>query len=100
MTDKTTTEPEALFEEVIKARQQGYAMISDELEYGITSLAVPVTVPGYGVVGAVNSSATTNRVNMSTFVQERRDAVEETANKISQRLKTAPALLAAIKSMT
>ena len=100
MTDKTTTEPEALFEEVIKARQQGYAMISDELEYGITSLAVPVTVPGYGVVGAVNSSATTNRVNMSTFVQERRDAVEETADKISQRLKTAPALLAAIKSMT
>ena len=75
-------------------------MISDELEYGITSLAVPVTVPGYGVVGAVNSSATTNRVDMEPFVDERREAVENTAHKISQRLKTAPALLAAIRSMT
>ena len=100
MTDKTTTDPEALFEAVIAARQQGYAMISDELEYGITSLAVPVTVPGYGVVGAVNSSATTNRVDMDSFADERREAVENTAHKISQRLKTAPALLAAIRSMT
>ena len=100
MTDKTVTDPEALFAAVIEARQAGYAMISDELEYGITSVAVPVTVAGYGVVGAVNSSATTNRVDMATFVDERLDAVQLTADKISQRLKTAPALLAAIHSMT
>ena len=99
MTDKTTTDPEALFQAVIAARRQGYAMISDELEYGITSLAVPVTVAGHGVVGAVNSSATTNRVNMETFVDERLAAVQDTADKISQRLKTAPALLAAIRTI-
>ena len=98
MTDKTVTDPEALFAAVIEARQAGYAMISDELEYGITSVAVPVTVAGYGVVGAVNSSATTI-VDLATFIDERLDAVQPRRTR-SSMTKTAPALLAAIRSMT
>jgi IclR family pca regulon transcriptional regulator len=99
MTEKTITKPDALFDAILKARSQGFAMISDELEYGITSLAVPVTVPGYGVVGAVNNSATTSSVDMDQFIEERLAAVQATASKISSRLKTAPALLGAIRSM-
>jgi len=100
MTDRTTTQPEALFTAITEARKLGYALISDELEYGITSLAVPVTVPGYGVVGAINSSAATSRVDMTLFVEERLDAVYAAAEKISLRLKAAPALMTAIRSMS
>ena len=100
MTEKTITDPDALFSAIIDARQRGYAFISDELEYGITSLALPVKVPGYGVVGAINSSATTNQIDTGLFVRDRLEEMQTTADRISQRLKAAPALLAAIRSMT
>ena len=100
MTEKTITDPDALFSAIIDARQRGYAFISDELEYGITSLALPVKVPGYGVVGAINSSATTNQIDTGLFARDRLDEMRTTADRISQRLKAAPALLAAIRSMT
>lgn len=99
MTDKTVIEPEALFAKILKAREQGFSLISDELEYGITSVAVPVKVDNYGVVGAINSSATTSRVDLERFVAERIDALNLAAHRIGQRLKSAPALLAAIRSM-
>lgn len=100
MTDKSITDPEALFVAIKDARERGYAFISDELEYGITSLALPVTVPDYGVIGAINSSATTSQIDIHQFVEERLGEMQMTAERISQRLKTAPALLAAIRSMT
>ena len=99
MTNNTVTAPDAIFSTILAAREQGYAFISDELEYGITSLAVPVHVSGYGVVGAVNSSATTSQIDVAEFVQERLDELQRTAEKIGRRLKTAPDLLAAIRSM-
>ena len=99
MTTNTVTAPDAIFSTILAARQQGYAFISDELEYGITSLAVPVHVSGYGVVGAVNSSATTSQIDVAEFVQERLDELQRTAEKIGRRLKTAPDLLGAIRSM-
>ncbi|MGA0433884.1 MAG: IclR family transcriptional regulator domain-containing protein [Luminiphilus sp.] len=99
MTNNTVTAPDAIFSTILAAREQGYAFISDELEYGITSLAVPVHVSGYGVVGAVNSSATTSQIDVAEFVQERLDELQRTAEKIGRRLKTAPDLLGAIRSM-
>ena len=99
MTTNTVTAPDAIFSTILAAREQGYAFISDELEYGITSLAVPVHVSGYGVVGAVNSSATTSQIDVAEFVQERLDELQRTAEKIGRRLKTAPDLLGAIRSM-
>ena len=74
-TEHTVTDSDQLFDKVKGAASRGYAMISDELDYGITSLAAPVVVPGRGVVGAVNSSAQTQRVDINTFADERRDAV-------------------------
>jgi phage regulator Rha-like protein len=50
-------------------------------------------------VGAVNSSATTSQIDVAEFVQERLDELQRTAEKIGRRLKTAPDLLAAIRSM-
>ena len=99
MTNRTITEPEAIFSAIITARQQGYAFISDELEYGITSLAVPITVPDYGIVGAINSSATTSQIDVDQFVKERLDDINITAEIIGRRLKTAPDLIAAIRSI-
>ena len=68
-------------------------MISDELDYGITSLAVPVTVPGRGIVGAVNSSAQTQRVDLDSFASDRKGIVSTAASDIARILTSAPDLL-------
>ena len=68
-------------------------MISDELDYGITSLAVPVIVPGRGIVGAVNSSAQTQRVDLDSFESDRKGVVATAASDIARILTSAPDLL-------
>ncbi|WP_050759489.1 IclR family transcriptional regulator domain-containing protein, partial [Luminiphilus syltensis] len=65
-TDKTITDSTALKAEITKAQVNGYAVVSDELDYGITSIACPVVLSGGRVVGAVNCSAATGRVDPAT----------------------------------
>jgi len=95
-TDKTETSQEVLFEKIRAVEKDGYATISDELDYGITSLAVPVIMPGRGVVGAVNSSAQTQRVDLARFAEERRSLVTQAATDITYILNSAPDLLDAL----
>ncbi len=95
-TDKTETSPDALLEKIRAVEKEGYATVSDELDYGITSLAVPVIMPGRGVVGAVNSSAQTQRVDLATFAEERKSLVAQAASDIAYILNSAPDLLDAL----
>ncbi|MDE1156963.1 MAG: IclR family transcriptional regulator [Neorhizobium sp.] len=56
-TDRTLTEPDALMAEFSRIRAQGYAVIDQELELGLCSIAVPL-VNGRGrVVAALNIGA-------------------------------------------
>ena len=95
-TDKTETSQDVLFEKIRAVEKEGYATISDELDYGITSLAVPVIMLGRGVVGAVNSSAQTQRVDLTTFAEERKSLVAQAASDIAYILNSAPDLLDAL----
>ena len=92
-TNKTKVSPEDLYRAIGNVDRQGFCMISDELDYGITSLAVPVIVPGRGIVGAVNSSAQTQRVNLDYFANDRRGVVTTAASDIARILTSAPDLL-------
>lgn len=51
------------------ATDRGYIVVSDELEYGATSIACPLVLPGIGVIGAINSSAASSRVDSSIFAE-------------------------------
>lgn len=53
---RTITDPARLREELMKIREQGYAMVDQELEEGLVALAVPVRDRSRRVVAAINVS--------------------------------------------
>ncbi|KAD4060325.1 helix-turn-helix domain-containing protein [Arthrobacter yangruifuii] len=56
LTDRTVTDPEQLRAAVAQAREQGWAIVDQELELGLRSVAVPVLDPKGAVVAALNTS--------------------------------------------
>jgi IclR family transcriptional regulator, pca regulon regulatory protein len=56
-TPLTKTDPDALMEELRRVRAEGYAVIDQELELGLCSIAVPVENDRSRVVAAINIGA-------------------------------------------
>ncbi|WP_432482102.1 IclR family transcriptional regulator domain-containing protein [Kineococcus esterisolvens] len=69
LTQRTLHEPEALLAELVRVRDQGFALVDRELEDGVRSLAVPLHRRG-AVVAAVNVSVPASRFSTA---QMRRD---------------------------
>jgi DNA-binding IclR family transcriptional regulator len=62
LTDATIVEPEALRHDGTRTRKRGWAVTSDELEVGLTGVAVPVQGPRGDVVAALGISGPTVRL--------------------------------------
>lgn len=56
-TPYSLTEPDVLMEELVRVRSQGYALVDQELEIGLCSIAVPLENARGRVVAAVNIGA-------------------------------------------
>ncbi|MCC9173344.1 MULTISPECIES: IclR family transcriptional regulator C-terminal domain-containing protein [Arthrobacter] len=56
LTERTVTDPDRLRTLVARAREQGWAIVDQELELGLRSVAVPVLDPRGNVVAALNTS--------------------------------------------
>ncbi|MBG6084340.1 IclR family transcriptional regulator domain-containing protein [Zhihengliuella flava] len=56
LTPHTLTDPARLAAELARVREQGWSLVDQELELGLSSLAVPVRGPDGRVVAAVNVS--------------------------------------------
>jgi IclR family transcriptional regulator, pca regulon regulatory protein len=61
ITPHTVTNPRALHAELIKIRTQGWALVDQELEEGLRSIAAPIRNPAGEVIAAVNVSAHASR---------------------------------------
>lgn len=59
LTPRTIHDPIALRRELDRVRDQGWALVDQELERGLTSIAAPVMSPGGSVVAALNVSTAT-----------------------------------------
>ena len=92
LTSKTCTNPAALREAVLAARADGYATTVDQLDYGITALAVPVRDADGATVAALNTSGYTGMVTPEQLVAERLPALQEAASHISHQLTRYPTL--------
>ena len=92
----TQTDPGKLKSAILNAASLGYAFISDELDYGITSIAAPVVLPGMGAVGAVNISAATAKIDLDTFAKQRFPLLQQARRKLVDDLQHADALLSSI----
>lgn len=57
LTPRTTTDPDKLLRTLAQVRRQGWALVSEELELGLMSLAVPLRDRKGRVVAAINLSS-------------------------------------------
>lgn len=67
LTAKTLTGLDALMDELARIRRDGYAIIDEELEVGLRSIAVPIVTSAGKVVAAMNIGAQAARVDLDTM---------------------------------
>jgi IclR family pca regulon transcriptional regulator len=92
LTSRTVTSKEELHRLVWKARDLGYATTVDQLDYGITALAVPIRNAEGRVVAALNSSGYSGMVTPDEMVARRLPDLRAAANRISAAIARVPAL--------
>lgn len=85
----THTSEQELREMLAEIRDQGYAMVDQELEIGIRSIATVVRDPRGDVVAAINTSAHTSRVSIAQLRSRFLPRLNETAAAIEHDLTTA-----------
>jgi IclR family pca regulon transcriptional regulator len=70
MTERTVVNPERLKEILGGVREAGYAMVEEELEIGLRSIAVPVRGASGNVLAALNVGAHAARVSQRKMREE------------------------------
>ena len=86
VTPNTATEEDKLRDLIIGIRKSGYAVVDQELEEGIRSIAVPVHDRTGAVVAAINTSAHTSRVTVGQLRQRFLPRLQATAAAIEHDL--------------
>ena len=100
LTSKTVTSKARLRKILDDVRDQGYASIQDELDYGIVSVAVPIMGSDGQIVAAINCSTATTRVDEATMVKTRLPELSKAAQKIELELRRYPVLEHSIRAAT
>ena len=81
---RTVTCRETLVELLEEVRQQGWALVDQELEQGVRSVAAPLTDSRGRTIGAINVSAHAARTTLDQLRREFLPALLETAAAISR----------------
>jgi len=85
-TPKTVTDRRRLRRLLVGVRAHGYALVDEELELGLRSIAVPVTSQSGRIVAAMNSGVSAARVRRSTMMEQILPALKEHAHRLGQML--------------
>ncbi|MFC4006260.1 IclR family transcriptional regulator C-terminal domain-containing protein [Nonomuraea purpurea] len=91
LTRRTITTPDALVAAVRRAASDGYALVDQELEEGVRSIAVPVRDRDGRTVAAVNVATHASRATPADLRRDVLPALTETAARISADLRHFPA---------
>lgn len=86
-TNSTIHDREALEAELDKVARQGYAIVDQELEVGLRSVAAPIRSSGGKVTAAVNLSVPAATTNVAEIRKRLLDPLRATAEAISRDLK-------------
>jgi IclR family pca regulon transcriptional regulator len=92
LTHRTTTDPERLAAIVAAVREQGFALVDEELELGLRSLSVPLTTMDGQTLAALNLCAATARVSVEEMHARHLPAMRRTACAISNAWTVHPAV--------
>lgn len=86
LTPRTITDLDELCKELAAVRAQGWALVDQELELGLRSVAVPLHNARGTAIAALNVSSNTLRVDLKTLRGDFLPALLETAERINARL--------------
>lgn len=86
LTDRTITDVGELHVELARVRKQGWALVDQELEDGVRSVAAPLLNRTGRAVAALNISSHAGRVSLETVRREFVPALLDTAAAITERL--------------
>jgi len=90
LTERTVTDPAKLRSLIEECRRSGYAVVEDELAYGVIALAVPVFDHQHRVVAALNSSSHSRRTTRTRLVRDRLAMLQQASREISADLASIP----------
>ncbi|GIJ07884.1 IclR family transcriptional regulator [Micromonospora andamanensis] len=90
LTRRTVTDPAKLRATLTKIATQGYALVDQELEEGLRSLAAPIHGDNGSVVAAVNVSAHASRGSFEMIRRELLPPLLATAKRIEEDLGAGP----------
>jgi IclR family pca regulon transcriptional regulator len=85
-TPRTVTDRGSLLQTIRAAGKQGFAIVDQELELGLRSIAVPVYGPERKVVAAINVSVQAARINLEHMRGPMLDALRQAAADLSTAL--------------
>jgi IclR family pca regulon transcriptional regulator len=84
-TERTTTDPDRLRAALDETRQRGWALVDQELEIGLRSVAAPIR-RGPDTIAALNVSSAVSRVSLDDLRRRILPPLVQTANTISNAL--------------
>jgi IclR family pca regulon transcriptional regulator len=91
LSTRTITSEPKLRAELARVRRQGWAMVDQELEEGLRSVAAPIRDRGGRVVAAVNLSAHASRTTLDAVKRRLLPPLLATAGRIEADLRVASA---------
>lgn len=86
LTDRTLCDPVALRETLMRIREAGHALIDQELELGVRSVAAPIHDADGAVIAAINVSGHATRVSLARLRGEFVPRLLETAAELDRDL--------------
>ena len=86
LTESTITDAVALRDTLHQVREQGWALVDQELEQGLRSIAAPLRGADGAVVAAINVSTSTSTASLERIRDDYRPAILATASDISDTL--------------
>jgi IclR family transcriptional regulator, pca regulon regulatory protein len=89
LTDHTITSPAGLRQELRKIHGRGWALVDQELEEGLRSLAAPIRDANGAVIAAVNVSTHAGRRSLESVVEDMLRPLLTTAERIERDLANA-----------
>lgn len=88
LTSHTVTNPREFRSILEQVRSQGYALVDQELEEGVRSIAAPIVNADGEVIAALNVSGHAARVSVAQMRKEFRPRLLATAAQVSERAST------------
>jgi len=90
LTPHTITSPKRIRSIIRSVRADGYALVDQELEEGVRSIAAPIHNGRGEVVAAMNVSCHSSRVSVERMHEDLKPRLLETASEISDRVGALP----------